>query len=200
MANQEAVAEAPTFYPFIHGIMNPMDVCWEAMNYLVAVLSDRIKVEEAYAALEAAQFSMEKVAILGPGFKSADEFGLIDPADQAWQQIRRMMIWLVPFGFIAGFSFNAITGLDTFPWAGVAGNRILGGVLGAGSAAMGAFFVGGGVGAAIGSGDALSYRNRLNAGKFLLVVRGSETDIRVATPIVRRFRPENIQGYQAPSP
>ncbi len=168
------------------------------MNYLVAVLSDRIKVEEAYAALEAAEFAMQEVAILGRGFKSADEYGLIDPANQAWKQMRGMMVWLIPFGFIAGFGFNAITGLDTFPWAGTLGNQILGGLLGAGSGAMGAFFVGGGVGAAIGSGDALSYRNRLNAGKYLLVVRGSDTDIRVATPIIRRFRPENIQGYQAP--
>ncbi|MEM9004731.1 MAG: hypothetical protein AAGE59_14565 [Cyanobacteria bacterium P01_F01_bin.86] len=168
------------------------------MNYLVAVLSDRIKAEEAYFALEAAKLSMEDVAILGKGYKSADEYGLIDPASQAWKQSRLMMIWLVPFGFIAGFGFNAITGLDTFPWAGTLGNQILGGLLGAGSGAMGAFFIGGAAGAAFGSGDALSYRNRLNAGKYLLVVRGSETDIRVATPIIRRSRPENIQGYQAP--
>ncbi|MEO1210194.1 MAG: hypothetical protein AAFX78_11695 [Cyanobacteria bacterium J06638_20] len=169
------------------------------MNYLVAVLSDRIKAEEAYSALEGAKFPMEEVAILGRGFKSADEYGLIDPADTAWKQVKGMMLWLMPFGFIAGFGFNAITGLDTFPWAGVVGNRILGGILGAGSGAMGAFFVGGGVGAAIGSGDALSYRNRLNAGKYLVVVRGSEAEIRTATPIIRRFRPENIQGYQAQS-
>lgn len=168
------------------------------MNYLVAVLSDRIKAEEAYSALEAAKFSMKEVAILGQGYQSADEYGLIDPANQAWKQMRLMMVWLVPFGFIAGFAFNAITGLDTFPWAGTLGNRILGGILGAGSGALGAFFVGGGAGAALGSGDALSYRNRLNAGKYLVVVKGSDMDIRLATPIIRRFRPENIQGYKEP--
>jgi hypothetical protein len=63
---------------------------------------------------------------------------------------------------------------------------------------MGAFFVGGGVGAAVGSGDALSYRNRLNAGKYVLVVKGTEAEIRRATPIIRKFQPENIQGYQEP--
>ena len=169
------------------------------MNYLVAVLGDRIQAEEAYSALEAAQFAMSGVAILGRGYKSADEYGLIDPADEAWKQVRLMMVWLVPFGFIAGFGFNAITGLDTFPWAGTLGNQILGGLLGAGSGAMGAFLVGGGAGVAFGSGDALSYRNRLSAGKYLLVVQGSEAEIRQATPIIRRFRPENIQGYSAPA-
>lgn len=168
------------------------------MNYLVAVLSDRIKAEEAYSALEEAKFAMDRVSILGKGYKSADEFGLIDPANQAWKQVRLMMFWLVPFGFIAGFSFNAITGLDTFSWAGTAGNRIIGGLLGAGSGALGAFLVGGGAGAAFGSGDALSYRNRLNADKYLIIVEGSQAEIRMATPILRRFRPENIQGYNQP--
>ncbi len=166
------------------------------MNYLIAVLSDRIKAEEAYSELEKAGFSMAAVSILGKGYKTADEFGLIDPAEEAWKQVRRMMVWLIPFGFVAGFCFNAITGLDTFPWAGTMGNQLLGGLLGAGSGAMGAFFVGGGVGAALGSGDALSYRNRLNAGKYLLVVKGTEAEVRQATPLVRKFRPENIQGYQ----
>mgnify|MGYP005846389171 CR=1 FL=1 len=167
------------------------------MNYLVAVFSDRIQAEAAYSALEAAQFAMKDVAILGKGYQSADEYGLIDPANTAWKQVRLMMVWLVPFGFIAGFAFDAITGLDTFPWAGTLGNQLLGGLLGAGSGAMGAFFVGGGAGAALGSGDALSYRNRLNAGKYLVVVRGSEGQVRTATPLMRQFRPENIQGYQA---
>ena len=55
------------------------------MSYLVAVLSDRIKAEEVYTALEKASITMDKVDILGPGFKSADEYGLIDPNEQAWK-------------------------------------------------------------------------------------------------------------------
>jgi hypothetical protein len=164
------------------------------MNYLVAVLDNRIAAEAAYSALEEAKLSKQDIDILGRGFKTADEYGLIDPADQAWKQIRLMMIWLVPFGFVAGFSFNLITGLDTFTFTGRLGNQILGGLLGAIGGAMGAYFIGGGVGI-LGSGDALSYRNRLDDGKFLVVVRGSEAVIRQATPILRQFRPENIQGY-----
>ncbi|TVQ05223.1 MAG: hypothetical protein EA368_19695 [Leptolyngbya sp. DLM2.Bin27] len=166
------------------------------MNYLVAVLDNRIKAEEAYTALEAASLPKDDIDILGKGFKTADEYGLIDPADQAWKQIRLMMVWLVPFGFIAGFSFNLITGLDTFTFTGRLGNQIIGGLLGTFGGAMGAYFIGGGMGI-LGSGDALSYRNRLSAGKFLVVVRGSEAIVRQATPILRKFRPENIQGYSA---
>ncbi|MEL6937925.1 MAG: hypothetical protein AAFO84_01895 [Cyanobacteria bacterium J06598_1] len=167
------------------------------MNYVVAVLSDRIQAEEAYTALEKAKITMDKVDILGPGFKSADEYGLIDPKDEAWKQISRMAIWIVPFGFVSGFTFNLVTGLNTFPWAGTLGNQIIGGFLGSIGGAMGSFFIGGGVGAGS-AGDVLSYRNRIKAGKYLIVVKGSDGLISQSSRILRTFRPETIQGYADP--
>lgn len=162
------------------------------MNYLVAVLSDRIQAESAYLGLEKEGINS---TILGRGYKTADEFGLIDPKEEAKKQVRLMAFWLIPFGFFAGFTFSLITGLDTFAWAGEIGNHVIGGLLGAGSGAMGSVFVGGGVGLVFGSGDALPYRNRLDAGKYLIVVQGSETLTRQATRILRQYDPENIQGY-----
>ena len=44
------------------------------MNYLVAVLPDRIQAEAAYTALEKEGLPIEQVSILGKGYKSADEF------------------------------------------------------------------------------------------------------------------------------
>jgi hypothetical protein len=162
------------------------------MNYLIAVLPNRIQAEAADIALEKQGI---KGSILGKGYKSADEFGLIDPKEQAKKQIKFMSIWLIPFGFFAGFTFSYITGLNTFAWAGEIGNHVVGGLLGAGSGFMGSVFVGGGVGLVEGSGDALPYRNRLDAGKYLIVVQGSEIVTRQATRILREFEPENIQGY-----
>jgi hypothetical protein len=162
------------------------------MNYLVAVLPDRMQVEAAYLALE--QESINST-ILGRGYKTADEFGLNDPQEQAKKQVKLMAFWLIPFGFFAGFTFSLITGLDTFAWAGEIGNHVVGGILGAISGGMGSVFVGGGLGLIAGSGDALPYRNRLDAGKYLLVVQGSETLTRQATRILRQFEPENLQGY-----
>ncbi|MEA5570372.1 hypothetical protein [Calothrix sp. UHCC 0171] len=162
------------------------------MNYLVAVLTDRIQAEAANIALEKEGINS---TILGKGYKTADEFGLIDPKEQASKQAKFMAVWLVPFGFFAGFTFNTITGLDTFPWAGDIGNKIIGGILGAVSGALGSIVSGGGVGLVFGGGDALPYRNRLDAGKYLIVVQGSDTLTRDATRVLRRFDPENIQGY-----
>jgi hypothetical protein len=162
------------------------------MNYLVAVLPNRIEAEEAYLALE--KEGIENT-ILGKGYKTADEFGLIDPKEKAIKQAKLMAFWLVPFGFFSGFTFSLISGLHTFSWAGEIGNHVVGGLLGAASGGMGSVFVGGGVGLVVGGGDALPYRNRLDAGKYLIVVQGSEGLTRQATRILRQFEPENIQGY-----
>ncbi len=166
-----------------------------AMKYLVAVLADRIQAEAASVALEKEGIPTRQIHILGKGYKSADEFGFIDPNQKARKQAILMATWLVPFGFGAGLTFSFITNLDTFAWAGKIGNHIIGGLLGAISGAMGSFFVGGGVGLVFGSGDALPYRNRLNQGKYLVIVQGADSLIRQATPILNQFQPENIQGY-----
>ncbi|MGA1621762.1 MAG: hypothetical protein ACO36E_03420, partial [Synechocystis sp.] len=86
----------------------------------------------------------------------------------------------------------------TLDWAGDPGNHIVGGLLGAMGGAMGSFFVGGGVGLSFGSGDTLPYRNFLNAGKYLVVLAGSESQRQRATRILRPLNPEYLQGYTAP--
>lgn len=165
------------------------------MNYLVAVLSDRIQAEAAYVELEKAGLPVEQVAILGKGYKSADEYGLIDPNEQAGKQAKLMATWLVPFGFAAGVTFSLITGLDTFAWAGEFGNHFIGGILGAIAGAMGSVFSGGGVGLLFGSKDRVPYRQRLNAGKYLIVLQGTDSLIRQATSLLRKLDPESLKVY-----
>lgn len=165
------------------------------MGYLIAVLSDRIKAEEAYTALEKSNVPQSQMSIIGKGYKTADEFGLIDPGVLAKKRAISMAYWLVPFGFAGGYLFNLITGLDILDWAGEPGNHILGGILGAIGGAMGSVFVGGGVSLSSSSDDALPYRNRLSEGKYLIAVKGSELIQQKAATILRRFNPENLQGY-----
>jgi hypothetical protein len=165
------------------------------MNYLVAVLSDRIQVEQAYTELENQGIPTQQVNILGNGYKSADEYGLINPNQKARQGATKLAVWLIPFGFVAGYLFNLLTGITIFSPLNPFVNHLIGGLLGAASGAFGAYIVGGGVGLTVGSGDALAYRNRLNAGKYLIIVQGTEELTRQATRVLRQFEPENIQGY-----
>lgn len=167
------------------------------MDYLVAVLADRIQAEEAYVALEKEGLAVEQIAILGKGYKTADEFGLRDPKAQARKQALLMATWLIPFGFGGGVTFSFITGLDTFAWAGEIGNHIIGGLLGAISGAMGSFFVGGGVGLAFGSGNTLEYLNSLNEGKYLVAIKGSQSMLNNATRILRPLEPEMLEKYSS---
>jgi hypothetical protein len=168
------------------------------MPYLIAVLPNRIEAEAAYSALEAAGIPLSQLSILGRGYKSADEYGLLDPNQPAQRQMTLMSFWLVPFGFAGGVGFSILSGLQTFAWAGEIGNHVIGGILGAIGGAMGSFFVGGGVGLAVGGGDALTYRNRLRQGKYLVILEGSNVDIETSTPVLRQFAPEYLQGYQEP--
>ena len=167
------------------------------MNYLIAVVEDRIKAEEAYTALEKSAIPTSQLSILGKGYKSADEFGFLDSSQQTKKGALRMAMWLVPFGFGGGYIFDLITGLDTFAWAGVPGNHIIGGVCGAIGGAMGSFFIGGGVAFSSENKDNMFYRNMLQADKYLVVVNAVDILIQdKATYILQRFNPESLQGYQ----
>ena len=106
-----------------------------------------------------------------------------------------MASWLIPFGFLSGVGFSIVTNLQTFAWAGEIGNHVIGGLLGSIGGTMGSVFIGGGGGIAFGSGDALPYRNRLNAGKYIIVVEGSQLLLQQATLILRKCDPEGIQTY-----
>jgi hypothetical protein len=168
------------------------------MNYLVAVLANRSQVEEAYSALKKEGLPPEQIDILGDGYKSADEYGLIDPSLKARNRAIKLAYWLIPFGFVAGYLFNWLTGIEIVNAIATI-NHIIGGLLGAIAGALGAYFVGGAVGLTVGSGDALPYRNRLNAGEYLIVIKGTDEIIRQATRLLRQFEPETIQGYVEPT-
>jgi len=169
------------------------------MNYVIAVLADRIRAEEAYSALEKEGLPLAQVSILGKGFKSADEFGFIDPQKPARKQALLMATWVVPLGFIGGLAFNLATDYQLVPEIGAIGNQLLGGVFGAVAGAMGSFLVGGGVGLSAGCGDALPYRNRLSEGKYLVVVQGAPNITNQASRILRQCSPESLQAYVDPT-
>jgi hypothetical protein len=169
------------------------------MNYLIAVLSNRTQAEAAYSALQQENLSDGQIDILGNGYKSADEYGLIAPEQQARKGAKQLAYWVVPFGFIAGYAFNLLSGIEISAAVPPVVNHIIGGLLGAASGALGAYLVGGGVGLTAGSGDALPYRNRLDAGKYLVIVKGTEELTRRATAVLRQFEPENLQGYSEPT-
>jgi len=169
------------------------------MNYVVAVLPDRTQVEAAHSALTKEGLLDNQIDILGSGYKNAEEYRLLDHNKYTKKGAKRLFSWLVPFGFVAGYTFNFLTDIEILPTASNVVNHILGGLLGAMSGALGAYFVAGGVDLTEGSKHTLPYRNRLDEGKYLIVVKGTEELTHQATDVLRQFEPENIQGYTEPT-
>lgn len=167
------------------------------MEYLVTVFADRISAEAAYTALEDKGLS-GFATILGGGYTTPDEYGLVDPHEETRKRALTMMSWIAPFGFAGGVVFNSITGLQTFGWAGVLGNQIIGGVLGAIGGAMGGLLVSGGTSLILGSGDMRPYRDRIKAGEYPIVFKADRFKIQQANAIMRKFRPESVKAYERP--
>jgi hypothetical protein len=166
------------------------------MNYLITVWGDRPAAEAAYAELKSANLPLDRLAILGKGFNPSGEFSFLDPQGQNRKLARLMALWTVPFGFIAGFSFSYITGLQTFAWAGEQGDHLVGGALGAASGLLGSQFIGRGTGMILGSGEEqLTFSEKLAEGKYLVVVKGAESLTTRATDLLQPLRPVSLQRY-----
>ena len=162
------------------------------MSYLIVELTDRLKAEEAYLALEGESFPMDRIEILGRGYKTPEDVGLVDPVIKAKKRIRLTAFWLVPFGFVAGSGFSLATQLQTFAWAGGIGNHIVGGLMGAIGGAMGSFVIGGGQDLLLKNDDG-DYNDRIATGKYLLTVNGTEMLINQVAMKIRQFNPEDMQ-------
>lgn len=170
------------------------------MNYVVAVLADRLQAEAAQSKLETAGLPTDNISIVGNGCKSIEDFDFMDPKKGARLRARLMSFWLVPFGFIGGYAFNLSTQFELFSWAGSLGNHLIGGLFGAIAGAMGSFFVGGGTGLLFsGDDNAIPYRRQiLQEGKYAVVVQGAPNLTNRANRILKELRPENIQSFIDP--
>lgn len=167
------------------------------MNLVVAVFPDRIRAEAVSVAMEKEGDADARVSIFGKGYLSVEGLGQLDPKQKTRRRVLLMATWLMPFGFFAGLTFSLLVNLDTFAWAGPIGNHVVGGLLGALSGGMGAFFSAGGFTLVGDSQDAFSYRASLEEGKYLVVVRTPDATTTQATLILRQFQPENLRVYEA---
>ena len=71
---------------------------------------------------------------------------LLNPALARKDRQKTLATWLIPFGFIAGLSFSQMTNLNTFEEMGFPNQleKLLGGIIGMISGALGSFFSAGG--------------------------------------------------------
>ncbi|WP_414619850.1 hypothetical protein [Calothrix sp. CCY 0018] len=160
------------------------------MNYLIAVYANKVEALSARTALEKSLPS-EQISILGEGFESTDEYGLIKPERQAKSNLQSFAYWVVPLGFACGYAFNFLENIEIPTVDGVL-NQVAGGLLGAAFGLLFAFAVGSSVESNVVNKDASLYRDRLNAGKYLIVFHGTSELVKIATNTLHCFDVENI--------
>ena len=106
---------------------------------------------------------------VGPGEIPFGQVEVLNPQLRQQRLQRTMAVWLVPFGFFAGVTFTVMTNLDTFAFAGLWGNRLIGGLLGLVAGFLGSFAASSSVDSS--NEDRLrQLRNRSEEGCWLLVV------------------------------
>ena len=97
---------------------------------------------------------------------------LLNPALAQKDRQKTLATWLIPFGFIAGLSFSQMTNLRTFADMGFPSQleRLLGGLVGMLSGALGSFFSAGGISQET-ADDLRALQKKSEEGFWLLIIQ-----------------------------
>jgi hypothetical protein len=113
---------------------------------------------------------------------SFNNIKLLNPALAQKDRQKTLATWLIPFGFIAGLSFSQMTNLKTFEDMGFPNQleKVLGGLVGMISGALGSFFSAGGISQET-VDDLRAIRKKSEEGFWLLIL---ELPIEIEPPWV----------------
>jgi hypothetical protein len=171
----------------------PMPVC-------VLVLKERAAAETLVQDLQDSGTPLMRVALVAPeqsdGVEGAlkaeqmDDVDLLNPNMARRRRQRSMSRWLMPFGFMAGFTFTQITTLETFASFGAVGEALMGGLLGMGSGLMGSYAAAASVPSENEDGVRI-LRNRHNE-QFWLLLLETQAGLEVPWQLVQRVRPQQV--------
>ncbi len=102
---------------------------------------------------------------------SFNNLKLLNPALAQKDRQKTLASWLIPFGFIAGLSFSQMTDLKTFSDMGFPNQleKLLGGLVGMISGALGSFFSAGGINQET-ADDLRAIRKKSEEGFWLLIL------------------------------
>ncbi len=153
---------------------------------MIAVLPDESSAFEAYRLLQCHGISPENLALVGKGYTSPDNVGLLNPTHTTWRYAKRGMFWLgitsLGMGIILYLIFSIkLPNLDwyqaLFTIASTSGliGIVIGGAIGT---IYGWFFK---------SSLSISCRGCLERGQYLLMLEGSETLTRRGREILDEY-------------
>lgn len=157
---------------------------------VVVVINDRQRLHQLRERLAEVRPPMARLVAIGEGETELGAVERLDPTSGRRRRQRTMARWLMPFGFLAGVTFTAITDLHTFDFAGPWGEPVIGGLLGMVSGWMGSFAAAASVTSE--EDDRLrTLRNRLAEGNWLLLVEPPAGGV-MPWPLVQQARPQAV--------
>jgi len=165
----------------------------------VAVFSDLSGAENAIRALKNNGFDVRKLSILGKDFHSEDSVvGFYGASDRMKYWGKMGAFWGAMWAHLAGAAFLIVPGIGPVVIAGPVAGWII-------SALEGAVFVGGV--SALGAGlvslgiskdKAFEYESSMKAGKFLLILQGTDSDAIKARNTLESTDAEEIDIHRMP--
>jgi hypothetical protein len=175
-----------------------------ATNGVVAIYGSHSGAESAIKELQKSGFDMTQLSIIGRGYHTEEHVvGYYTASDRMkyWGSVGAF--WGGFWGLLVGSAFFMIPGIGPMLMAGPVVSWIIG-------ALEGAVVVGGlsAVGAGICSlgipkDSALKYETALKAGKFALIVHGTDLEVDHARGVIAQSSPETIDAHvlhRAPAP
>lgn len=170
----------------------------------VGVFKKREDIEDALAALKKSAFDMDRVSLIArhiedvEGAKEITEKHGNEAKEGAGIGATTGAVLGGIGGFLVGVGLLAIPGVGPILAAGVEINALASTLAGAGIGAASGGLVGALVGLGIPEERAKVYNERIKAGDYLLMVSGSENDLRRAQSIMRDHNVEEFGIYDAP--
>lgn len=153
---------------------------------MIAVLPDETSAFRAYLHLRDHGISLENLALVGKGYSSLENVGLLEPKRMAWRYAKQGLIKGGLIGTVLGTILHLITNLrlSMLSW----GQTLL-------AVAIASGLVGSIIGAILGTAYGLIYksstsiacRNCLRRGQYLLLLEGSETLTRRGREILNKY-------------
>ena len=114
----------------------------------------------------------EEIKEINSNQSSFNNIKLLNPALARKDRQKTLATWLIPFGFVAGLSFSQMTDLKTFADIGFPNQleKLMGGVVGMISGALGSFFSAGGNNQET-DDDIRALRKKSKEGFWLLIIQ-----------------------------
>ncbi len=159
---------------------------------VVAVFRNHADAEEAVRLLQRGGIPMNKVSIIGKDWRVREDVqGYYQPGDAALEGAREGA-WLGGlFGLFMGFGYFLFPIIGPLVVLGPLAGMVAGAVGGAGIGAL----VSGLMAMGLSKEQALKYQARLEAGEFLLVVRGTQAEVEKAREILQTSGQTDVQMH-----